>query len=39
MGASKGQELPSDKAWVYRTAVRLEWLTIAYMVSAAVLLL
>jgi hypothetical protein len=39
MGASKGQELPPDKARVYRTAVRLEWLTIAYMVSAAVLLL
>ena len=39
MGASKGQEVPPDKARVYRTAVRIEWLAIAYMVSAAVLLL
>jgi divalent metal cation (Fe/Co/Zn/Cd) transporter len=34
----QGPELPPDKARVYRTAVRIQWLTIAYMVSAVGLL-
>lgn len=38
MSVAKGHELPPDKARVYRTAIRVEWLTIAYMVSAVVLL-
>ena len=38
MSVSEGRELPPDKARVYRAAVRIEWLTIAYMVSAVVLL-
>jgi hypothetical protein len=38
MSVARGRELPPDKARVYRTAVRIEWLTIAYMVSAVGLL-
>jgi hypothetical protein len=38
MRVSRGRELPPDKARVYRRARRIEWLTIAYMVSALVLL-
>jgi hypothetical protein len=38
MRISRGRELPPDLARVYRTAVRIEWLTIAYMLSAVALL-
>src|SRR5918999_713341 len=38
VSVSEGRELPPDKARVYRAAVRIEWLTIAYMVSAVGLL-
>lgn len=38
MSASEGRALPPDKARVYHTAVRIEWLTIAYMASAVGLL-
>lgn len=32
------RELPADKAALHRKAVRLEWLTVAYLVSAVSLL-
>jgi divalent metal cation (Fe/Co/Zn/Cd) transporter len=35
---ARGFELPPDKARVHRRAVRLEWLTIAYLLSATVAL-
>jgi hypothetical protein len=38
MRSSEGRELPPDLARVYRAAVRIEWLTIAYMLSAVALL-
>jgi hypothetical protein len=38
MSVSEGRELPPDVVPVYRRAVRIDWLTIAYMVSAVALL-
>ena len=34
MTPGHGWELPPDKARIMRQAVRLEWLTVAYLISA-----
>jgi cation diffusion facilitator family transporter len=38
MSFAEGRELPQDRAGIERKAIRLEWLTIAYLLSAIVLI-